>query len=365
MNDLAPIDNVKQAFQPVTEPFRRLGSQRHIPAPVSGMANGRNARSSVCRKAFTLLELLVSVAVLAMLLVLILQLFNSAASVTGMGNKHMDADAQARALLDRLAIDFGSMVKRPDVDYYLKGRPSDNHQKSASDQIAFYSEVPGFSSGSPSPVSLVAYRLNSSTHRIERLGKGLKWNGASTTDTPVVFLPIPIASPLPSPLPSPMPVPAPTPAWPQAANSDADTDYEPCGPQVFRFEYYYILKGQDSSAPSILSDTPWDTRAPLSHNEGTASNPSIKDGHNEVNGLQDVAAIGVVIAVLDAKSRVLVSDSQLADLAAQMQDFDSTMKPGDLEAQWQSAVNASNLPRLASSAIRIYGRCFYLNSPNL
>lgn len=302
------------------------------------------------RKAFTLIELLVSVAVLLMLLALILQLCNSAASITSTGNKRMDADAQARALFDRMAIDFGAMVKRPDVDYYLKGRPPANNQKSGNDQIAFYSEVAGYASGSPGPVSLVAYRLNSSTHRIERLGKGLKWNGVSTSDTPVVFLPIPLASPLPSPLPSPMPAPAPTPAWPQAATMDADTDYEPCGPQVFRMEYYYILKGQNASGPSILSDTPWETRAPLNH--------------DSVNGLQDVAAIGVVVAVLDSKSRVLASDADLETLAAKMDDFSPTMKPGDLEAQWQAAVNAGGLPRAVASAIRIYGRCFYLNTPN-
>lgn len=301
-------------------------------------------------RAFTLVELLVSMAVLTLLLVLILQLFNSANAVTKMGNKHMDADAQARALLDRMAIDFSSMVRRSDVDYYMKGRPSSNSQTGGNDQIAFYSEVSGYSTGSPSPVSLVAYRLQKSSNRIERLGKGLLWNAASNTDVPVVFLPIPIASPLPSPLPSPMPSTVPSPAWPQAANMDSDPDYETSGPQVFRFEYYYVLKGQDVANPSILSDTPWDTRLPMNH--------------TSVNGLQDVAAIGVVIAVLDSQSRVLVTDTQLSTLAGQMNDFKNSMKPGDLESQWQSAINASSLPRVTSSAIRIYGRYFYLDSPN-
>jgi prepilin-type N-terminal cleavage/methylation domain-containing protein len=316
------------------------------------MAHGLNAHPAQSRRAFTLVELLVSMAVMVLVLVLILQLFNSTAALTGMGNKHMDADAQARALLDRMAIDFAAMVKRSDVDYYLKGRPASNDQNGGNDQIAFFSEVAGYSSGSPSPVSLVAYRLNSSTKRVERLGKGLLWNAASATGVPVVFLPIPMASPLPSPLPSPMPATAPAPAWPQAASTTAtDPDYELIGPHVFRFEYYYILKGQDVSAhPSILSDTPWDTRSPLSH--------------DSVNGLRDVAAIGVVIAVLDSRSRALASDSDLATLAGQMDDFKPAMEPGDLEAQWQVAINASALPRVASSAIRIYSRCFYLHSPN-
>ena len=132
------------------------------------------------------------------------------------GNKGMDADEQARALLDRVSVDFTRMVRRADVDYYLKGRPSANNQtggsSGANDQIAFYSNVGGYapsvaapSAGSTSPVSLVAYRVKPNTLRLERLGKGLVWNGDTSTNTPMVFLPVPLASPLPSPLPSPMP----------------------------------------------------------------------------------------------------------------------------------------------------------------
>lgn len=318
-----------------------------------------SASASTRRAGFTLVELLVSMAVLALILVLVSQMLNATRTITLMGSKQMDADAGARALFDRMAIDIASAVKRADVDYYLKGRPAGNVQ-TGNDQIAFYSEVPGYypSPSSQSPVSLVAYRLPPDRFRIERLGKGLLWNGASTTEAPVVFLPVPLASPLPSPLPSPQPSPAPatmpSPAWPQAANMDADVDYETIGPQVFRFEYYYVLKGQDvTTNPSVLSDAPWDARAPL--------------GHTDVHGLRDVAAIGVVIAVIDSKTRVLVSEAQLKALAEQMEDFHATgaakeLLPGYLEAKWQDAVTASALPIIASSALRIYGRTFSLDT---
>ena len=308
------------------------------------------------RRGFTLVEILVSMGVLVVLLALILQLFNGAAAITKTGTQRMETDEQARAFLDRMQVDIAAMVTRSDVDYYLKGRPADNAQ-AGNDQLAFYSEVVGYSSALPSPVSVVAYRLNSATHRLERLGIGLPWNGAFTSGTPMVFLPVPLASPLPSPLPASMPSPLPTPAWPQAADlSTPDADYEVVGPQVFRFEYYYVLKGQTDGSgtlqPSILSATPWDARIA---------------GHDSVAGLRDVAAIGVAIAVIDPKIRGSVSDAQLQSLADQMKDFaDSTLpappKPGDLETQWQSAVAASSLSSVARAAVRIYGRTFYLNS---
>ena len=90
--------------------------------------------------AFTLVELLVAMAVLSLILVVTSQLVNSTAAVTGNSDKHMDADGQARFVFDRMAVDFSRMVKRPDVDYYFQkhtGAPAD-------DQMAFYSEATGY-----------------------------------------------------------------------------------------------------------------------------------------------------------------------------------------------------------------------------
>src|SRR5438874_11103031 len=105
--------------------------------------------------AFTLAELLVSTGVLVLLIFLATQLLNSAANVTTLGNKQMDADAQTRQLVGRMAIDFAQMVKRSDVDYYVKsswfatGSPPGpagvrTLLQPGNDQIAFYCSVPGY-----------------------------------------------------------------------------------------------------------------------------------------------------------------------------------------------------------------------------
>jgi type II secretory pathway pseudopilin PulG len=139
------------------------------------------------RLGFTLAELLVSLGVLVLLVLLFTQLLNSATRIATLGHKQMDADSQAREVLDRMAIDFAQMVKRSDVDYYLK---SPSTPQSGNDQIAFYAAVPGYYPTVPapaptytqkSPLSLVSYRINSDTsnsasasyNRMERMGKGL------------------------------------------------------------------------------------------------------------------------------------------------------------------------------------------------
>jgi hypothetical protein len=279
---------------------------------------------------FTLAELLVSVGVLVLLVLLFTQLLNSAATITKLGHKQMDADSQARQVLDRMAIDFAQMVKRSDVDYFAKGTVAPHSvggTMNGNDQIAFYSVVPGYypSTGSQSPVSLVAYRVKSQS-KLERLGKGLVWNGVSSTDTPIVFLPLLISN-----------------TWPYATNQAPDPSsasaYEIMGPQVFRFEYYYLLK-----ASGNLSITP-------------------------PNDIAGIAAIIADIAVIDSKSKVLLNDSQIATFATPgeanfLSDYTSGMTPGQLRAQWQNTLNGiTSLPRPAVSGIRLYERFFYLSPP--
>ena len=291
--------------------------------------------------AFTLVELLVSTAVLALLVFLVAQLFSSATAVATQGNKHMDTDAQARSVFDRMAVDFSLMFKRSDIDYYFKGCSSYLAPATRNDQLAFFSQVPGYypSKGSKSPISIVAYRINSDSssqyyNKLQRFGCGLVWNGvpaSDTTEPPMVFLPLTIAT-----------------TWPMATNMDDDSRYELAGPQVFRMEYSYVIKGTSSANPSILSDTPWDTRAPTSH--------------TAINGMQDVAAITVLIAVVDPRTRTLVTNTMLTKLAANMNDFTNGMNPGDLEAQWQTAISdpSNGIPASAASAIRVYRRAFTL-----
>ena len=391
-----------------------LGQAEATPPPQDGLVVASLPRQRRGATGFTLIELLVTIGVLVLVVLLASQLLNSAASITTLGHKQMDADSQARQLLDRMAIDFAQMIKRSDVDYYLKssatGTGVRNLLQPGNDKIAFYSTVPGYylsgsTSTQQSPVSLVSYRVNAQ-HKLERMGKGLVWNAVFTTDTPVVFMPIPLASPLPiGELPSPTPNPTSAPAWPNVDNLSVsptpDPNTEVVGSQVFRFEYYYLVSGQlapggaitSAPPPPILSDIPWDTRicsCPPSPTPTATPTPTITPPalccHTAPEGMQDVAAVVVTIAVIDSKSRALVTDAQLARLNGadgQAQgpgliDWGRTgvgyptqaqwqTTPGLLMAQWRAVLdaNAIGLPPPVISGIRVYERYLYLSRPNL
>ena len=76
------------------------------------------------RGAFTLAELLVSVAVLTLLVLMLTQLINNAAPIARTANKHIDTDTQARVVLDRMAVDFAKMLKRTDIDGVNDNHPA-------------------------------------------------------------------------------------------------------------------------------------------------------------------------------------------------------------------------------------------------
>src|SRR5436190_10468786 len=348
------------------------------------------------RGGFTLAELLVSVFVLLLLILMFTQLMTSATAITRTDHKHVDTDTQAREVLDRMAVDFAQMLKRTDVDYYVKQRSGYNghgnghgwgqghNGDKGSDQIAFFTHVPGYYPSSyGSPISLVAYRVNESTStnaaygRLERLAKGLLWNGVDNTTQnssayPIVFSPGQLTG-----CNGGNPCDPWASAWSAAINNDnnaasRDDNYEVIGPGVFRFEYYYLLKN------GRVTDSPWDLRDPQFQNpdQQTIATP-------RQIGLSQVESLAVAIAVIDPAARALIQQAAAAntaygdvlDVAADLADFKNAngvgnggQKIGDLEAGWNTIVQSISqngqtpsgklIPREAAKGIRVYNRYF-------
>jgi len=360
---------------------------------MSSSRPGAIAKATPGCEAFTLAELLVSVFVLVIITLIVAQLMTSATAVTRTGHKQIETDTQARVVFDRMALDFAQMLKRIDVDYYVKQKAAYNghgnghgcgrgrNGDKGSDQIAFFSQVPGYyPSGiaQQSSISLVAYRVNEGNAnnnpaygRLERMAKGLVWNALdnnpnSNSPSPIVFAPGQIAAGT-GPWGGP---------WSAAISNDngagsRDLDYEVIGPGVFRFEYYYVLTN------GRITDWPWDR----------FDFPDQLTIYNPVQlGLSQVEAIAVSIAAIDPAGRALIQAASsnagygdILDVAAELPDFKNSCGRGpggrtlgDLEDQWKGVVESiaqtgrtpSNLaiPREAAKAIQIYSRYFDLKT---
>ena len=332
--------------------------------------------------AFTLVELLVSMAVLTILVVMVVQLVNATTKSTGASSKRLNADGQARMIFDRMALDFDRIVKRKDVDYvFFKNpyQPPPSPSPAAApangpgnDWMFFYSEAPGYytATGDQGTVALIGYRINPNNAYypnipvLERLGKSLSWDvapSASPADAPVYLTFPPASAPAAAgatPTPTPTPFASSTLAghWPNIAtpapalssttdNLSTDPNFQVIGEQVYRLEFVFQLS------------------------DGTLSNVPYLSYHSSVNGLADVNAIVVAIALLDSASQKIVPSYQaMVSALPDPTAADLSSSPPKLMATtWSNAVNSATfaatagIPQAAASQVRIYQRYFYLN----
>jgi prepilin-type N-terminal cleavage/methylation domain-containing protein len=290
-------------------------------------------------KAFTLVEMLVSIAVLTLLVGFVLFLVTSASSVTKQSGIKMDCDSQARAIFDRMTDDFTSMLRRTDADYIFA-------KQAGNDTMYFYSQAPSYFDSTllppaKNPVSLVGYRINPS-FQLERLSRGLTWDGIpapSPSPGSVVFLTYASGSATP--------LSASTIAgnWASAVGTSpgysdgTGSDYHVVGDQVYRLEVSFFQ-----------------------------STGAISTSVTSYNGLQNVSAIAVAIGMLDTTNRVIVSQNGQIPAAVGNQMIAALPEAVDgtptLQSWKASAyLTSSGIQQTAASQLRIYERLFYLSSP--
>jgi prepilin-type N-terminal cleavage/methylation domain-containing protein len=378
----------------------------------------------VAADGFTLVELLVAMAVLVLLVAMVTQLTNSAGTTITNSGKSMDADSQARLIFDRMANDFAKMVKRTDIDYVFcksTGTPSAG-TSGFNDAMFFYSEAPAYydntstSASSKSTVALVGYRVNSKL-QLERLGKGLTWDGATNNSTTpsapgsMIFLTsgsggaIPLFSTTiagdgstanPGNWTTIGTVSGSSGAS-SAFSDGTDSDYHVLAEQAYRLSIAFLLTDGTVSTRPILpstlisgsnSPTSFTTSNPVATNDSIQGyavgsrwcNTSSGQGYicadaapgaavwNRI-GIQDISAIIVGIGILDTTSRKIVTSTNalVGALPSINGSMDGTLNPPMLMAQvWGNAITSSNfatasgIPPTAASQVRIYQRYFYL-----
>jgi type II secretory pathway component PulJ len=302
-------------------------------------------------EAFTLVELLISVGLLALLCLLVMGIISSTSTATVASSKHVDADTQARLVFNRMANDFRKMVIRSDVDYVFT-------KQAGNDALHFYTEAPayfdsGIGSSARNSVALVGYRINSDTTsttygQLERLGKGLTWDGSSSWTSghaaggSVLFLTYASGSstPLAGSLISNN--------WKDSggvsvvSGNSKDSDYHVLGDQTYRLEFSFLL------------------------NDGSLSVTPPASG----SGVQNVSAIIVALGVLDNTSRTIVPKSTSnptvidSTVMSRMINALPDSAPGQAITQtWSNStyLTTSGIPPAAASQIRIYQRYFYIN----
>lgn len=258
---------------------------------------------------FTLVEMLVAVAILTMLVVLVAQMVGSIATGTASSSKHISADDEARLVFDRMAGDFSGMVTRPEVNpLWVKN--------AGNDEFYFYSQAPGLfaNTSSNSQIALIGYRVT--TNGLERLGKGLGWDD-------LVF------------------------ATNQPVSTATATEYSSIAPSVFRLEYTLLMKPGSTNS------------------NGTTNGANVHAPTNNLGqSMNDVAGVVIAIGILDQASRKITPAKTINDLGNDTTTFPDAGVSGIPLGSWTTNARmlpASSLPAAARSQIRVYQRYLPLN----
>ncbi|XHR31133.1 MAG: type II secretion system protein J [Chthoniobacteraceae bacterium] len=353
------------------------------------------------RSGFTMIELLISVSTLAVIVLLVTQLLNSAAVTTLHCGKLMDSDSQARMIFAQMAEDFMAMYQRADLNYYFKSQ-------TGNDAFYFYSQKPGhIASQDPAGTgdsslntsSLVGYRVSDAISggnrvELERLGRGLHWvdvasqSGADGHATSILHLPLLIKDTFSQAIAdtynnSSNPNPG--------GSATAAQQWDVIGDQVLRMEFCFLLTDGTLSLTPVVNGTTVNnltaTAAPNSSADSTAgyaigsrwydTNSQIAYACTDATageavwaplGLQDVKAIVVTIALIDSKSRasttvgaLIRAISGLPDASTELLKDASLTKPWAAKAKAPATfVSSYGLSHAAASSIRVYERFFYL-----
>jgi len=266
------------------------------------------------KAAFTVLELLVAVSILAVLVGVVARVVSSASNSIVKSESYLDIDSEARLVFDRLAVDINRMIRKKDLYYGVE-------KKQGNDEFRFFSEVKGVSSAADaekrSNYSIINYRVDGNG-ALARAVAARTW-----------FQPFVLAN---------------------GGNHDqielGDSYFTVIAPKVFRFEYTFLLKGSGGTAMQF-SDRPY--RPGEEEEEQENLDPT------RIRGFRDVAAVVVGLALLDEKSRK--KNVNITDLTARFPDSSGN---SDILRPWRAVLNTLNQSE-GEQNVRIYQRYFYLN----
>ncbi len=310
----------------------------------------RVARGIQGAAAFTLVEILVAIVILALITLVMAAIFGGAQTLVSQSNTSMGSLDAGEAVLSQLGLDITRMVVRDDVDF-------DFTKQTGNDRLSFYARTSGFdasgnSTSYPRPLSVVSYQVGTNPANASNLALQLNYGalqidwGVTSTSTLTAFKTSKSVSGtqtqyLDPALGGDLPLPS---------------SYTTLANEVIRFEFSCVLKvdpNGNNSPPQLLT-----TSVP------TSGLPVVVGGSTYIAPpIENIAGILVGIVVVDPRSRVLFppgSDVKLSKLFA-----DPTTNNEDFLTLWSPSLTPANLtsagiPTKAITGIHIYQRFYPL-----
>jgi type II secretory pathway pseudopilin PulG len=255
--------------------------------------------------AFTILEMLVAMAVFLLMALMVVGLIDGTMRITSQSQRRISADAGTRQALDRMTADFSHAIVRADLPFRIE-------KNDGNDGITFFAQAEGYTAGRG--ISMIGYRVMSNS--LQRGVEAIGWTGNALGFTTLSNA---------------------------AANTDYlridDTNYETVATDVFRLEFAFLMgDGAISNAvgTSVVS---------------VASSP-------RASTTNTIRAVIVGVAALDARARnTLTKDLVFSDAPS-----GRTTSSNDILTGWDAPLTDTTLPQPVRESLRIYQRTLLLNN---
>jgi hypothetical protein len=284
---------------------------------------------------------MVAVAVLALIVLIMNQMFSGSSAAISQNNEGMGALDASQAVFQQIGTDVSRMLLRDDVDYsFVKNATG----SAGNDTISFYARTTGLTStgstttGSPRALSVVQYQVGTNANNKQELDYGalqIDWDNSGSN--PFVLTSATQLLTAPNTLPT-------------------VASFTTLAPEVIRMEVcFQLFNDPNGNSPAqLLSISP-----PVY----VAASPAPASPKIAIpRPIRNVAGILVGIVVIDPKSRLILpagADLKVAQLftdAVANEDLLSLWTPNNTPAKLEGA----GVPVKAVSGVHIYQKYFPL-----
>ncbi len=255
--------------------------------------------------AFTILELLVAMAVFMLMALMVVGLVDGTMRIASQAQRRIGADSGTRQALDRMTADFTHAIVRADLPFRIE-------KNNGNDSITFFAQAEGYSAGRG--ISMIGYRVT--TNGLQRGAEASGW-----TSHAIGFTTLSNA----------------------ATNTDYlkidDSNFETVATDVFRIELAFLM-GDGAISNSVGTNV-----------VSVASSPRTPT-------IITIRGVIVGVAALDARARKTLTTEPFLDDAAPGR----TTGSNDILTGWDTRLTGTNLPQQVRESFRIYQRTLLLNN---
>jgi|GEM_PF-2805497 len=286
--------------------------------PASLNESGQDVHAPVCAGnpsgGFTLIELMVAMAVFVMMALLLVGLTEGTMRVTGQSQRRISADAGARQVLDRISADVARAIVRVDLPFRVD-------KTAGNDGISFLANVDGYTAGRG--MSVISY--NGSNGTLQRGVDATSWTNGSDEIDVMEFTSVATAAATAGYLEVP------------------GTNYELIAKDVFRLEIAFLMGDGTIKADIGTAANGTSRVGSLASSSGTPASDTIK-------------AVIIGIASIDERAREALGTAGVAALQGAFPDVSAGQK--DLIETWDGYALDSRVADspLVRESIRVYQR---------